>query len=150
MTKKQVGLNFFNNKIKELEKTEVFYFDEEKTEYINYSVNFSMSKIQKTIEELIQTIKYCKQKGDDSLTDGVEILKYLEFLTFKNFTDTEKLLKDKDFDYKLKMAKNLHDTGLIMMFMEDVFKSSEVKKVVDTFTKFIDNSEKMLEKIEEK
>ena len=150
MTKKQVGLNFFNNKIKDLEKTEVFYFDEEKTEYINYSVNFSMSKIQKTIEELIQTIEYCKQKGDDSLNDSVEILKYLEFLTFKNFTDAEKLLKDKDFDYKLKMAKNLHDTGLIMMFMEDVFKSSEVKKVVDTFTKFINNSEKMLEKIEEK
>ena len=150
MTKKQVGLNFFNNKIKELEKTEVFYFDEEKTEYINYSVNFSMSKIQKTIEELIQTIEYCKQKGDDSLNDSVEILKYLEFLTFKNFTDAEKLLKDKDFDYKLKMAKNLHDTGLIIMFMENVFKPSEVKKVVDTFTKFINNSEKMLEKIEEK
>ena len=150
MTKKQVGLNFFNNKIKDLEKTEVFYFDEEKTEYINYSVNFSMSKIQKTIEELIQTIEYCKQKGDDSLNDSVEILKYLEFLTFKNFTDAEKLLKDKDFDYKLKMAKNLHDTGLIIMFMEEAFKPSEVKKVVDTFTKFINNSEKMLEKIEEK
>ena len=150
MTKKQVGLNFFNNKIKDLEKTEVFYFDEEKTEYINYSVNFSMSKIQKTIEELIQTIEYCKQKGDDSLKADIQILQYLEFLTFKNFTDAEKLLKDKDFDYKLKMAKNLHDTGLIMMFMENVFKPSEVKKVVDTFTKFINNSEKMLEKIEEK
>lgn len=145
MTKKQVGLNYFNNKIKELETTKVFYFDEEQTEALNYHVKFSSTKIQEVILELTQTKGYCTENKDESLDGDLNIYKYLEFLIFKKFTDTEKLLKDKDFAYKLKFSKNLYDTGIIELFLNTVFDQAEVQKVVDKLQEFLIKSDMFIE-----
>lgn len=147
MSKKSVGLGYFNNKFKELNETKKFYLDEEKDEFIIYNVKFSFEKIALTIEELINTSLYCNDNNLEELK-GEKLLMYLDFLIFKNFTDADKLLKDKDFEYKLKFAKNIRDTGLVSLFIDNVFDSIEVNKVYDAFYEAEEKAKKLLPQIE--
>lgn len=127
----QLKLSDIQKQVAELDKIEKFYLDKENDQFIYYHPKFAEDKINEIFEELITTGEYCKENKLDKLQTDDEVTEYLQFLIIKHFTSLKDELENKSFDTHYETMKALEKNGLHRVFLDHMFDSVEVIKVLD-------------------
>lgn len=127
----QLKLSDIQKQVSELDKIEKFYLDKENDQFIYYYPKFSEDKINEIFEELISTGEHCKENKLDKLQTDDEVTDYLQFLIIKHFTSLKEELENKSFDTHYETMKALKKNGLHRVFLDHMFDSDEVIKVLD-------------------
>lgn len=127
----QLTLSDIQKQVAELDKKEKFYVDKENDQFIYYYPKFSEDKINDIFEELISTSKYCKESKLDKLSTYDKAMEYLQFLIIKHFTSLKDELDNETFDTHYKTMKALEKHGLHRVFLDRMFDSAEVIKVLE-------------------
>ncbi|WP_342532795.1 hypothetical protein MHB40_15070 [Lysinibacillus sp. FSL K6-0057] len=131
----EVSTAFFTQRAKDVNRKEVYHFDEEKGHSITYFPIFSKSKKDKLIIELIETIQYCKDNNIDYLKDDADMEQYLGYLIIKHFTSLYDTLSKWSVEDNIAYLKGLYDSGDFELFFDEIFTSEEVTKVFDQLRK---------------
>lgn len=128
---KPIGLSFIDQKVKNANKKEKFYLDENKENFIHYFPIFSKKKIDDLLTELMTTIQYCKSNNLEYLSNDAEILQYTNFLIIKYFTSLHTELKDKSFEIHIDTLEKLYDSEMYDLFLAEMFNDEQLTKVID-------------------
>ncbi|QIC46292.1 hypothetical protein GAG94_03605 [Lysinibacillus sphaericus] len=126
----QLTLSDIQKQVAELDKKEKFYIDKENDQFIYYYPKFSEDKINDIFEELISTSKYCKENKISKLQKDDQVTEYLQFLIIKHFTSLNDELGNESFDTHYRTMKALGKNGLHRVFLDHMFDSAEVIKVL--------------------
>lgn len=127
----QLKLSDIQKQVSELDKIEKFYLDKENDQFIYYNPKFAEDKINEVFEELISTGEYCKENKLDKLSTYDKAMEYLQFLIIKHFTSLKDELENKSFDTHYETMKALEKNGLHRVFLDHMFNSAEVIKVLE-------------------
>lgn len=127
----QLKLSDIQKQVAELDKIEKFYLDKENDQFIYYHPKFAEDKINEIFEELISTGEYCKENKLELLQTDDKVIEYLQFLIIKHFTSLKDELENKSLDTHYKTMKALEKNGLHRVFLDHMFDSAEVIKVLD-------------------
>lgn len=127
----QLKLSDIQKQVAELDRIEKFYLDKENDQFIYYHPKFAEDKINEIFEELISTGEYCKENKLDKLSTYDKAMEYLQFLIIKHFTSLKDELENESFDTHYKTMKALEKKGLHRVFLDHMFDSAEVVKVLE-------------------
>lgn len=130
-----VDTSFFTQRAENVNRKEVYHFDEEKGHSITYYPVFPKSKKDELIVELIETIQYCKKKNIDYLKNDADMEQYTGYLIIKHFTSLFDTLSKWSVEDNIAYLKGLYDSGDFEIFFDEIFSNEEVSKVFDQLRK---------------
>lgn len=150
MTKKLTATNYFDQKVVNANKKEVFFLDEEQTQSISYHPVFSKSKRTALLQELLSTVNFCNKNDIKHFSNEFEVLQYLEYLMVKYFTDIKDYFDVSSDDYyvNVDVMRKLYDIDFIDLMLNEAFRKEEMKKVYDEYNKAYERLEIVTQEIE--
>jgi len=130
-----VDPSFFTQRAENVNREEVYHFNEEKGHSITYFPKFSQIKKDKLVVELIETIQYCKDNKMEYLTNDAHVDQYTGYLIIKYFTSLFDTLSKLSIENNIDYMYELYDNGHFEFFLEDLFSLEEVEKVFNQLKK---------------
>src|SRR5690606_8768960 len=94
--KKKLNLDLLMNDDKIFEKNQECKVDEKVTFY--YSQTIGHDKIDELLTELAETMKFAEENNTEYPSNMLHVIEYLQYLSFKYFTNLEEALNSKDYN----------------------------------------------------
>lgn len=138
--KKKLNLDLLMNDDKVFEKNQALKIDDKVTLY--YSQSIGHDKIDELLMELAETLKYAEENKTDYPSNTLHVIEYLQYLSFKYFTNLEEALNSKDYETNIVAFRNAYKKGWMQKVLEEL-DLNEYGKVFDRFYETIDNTAKI-------
>lgn len=141
-----IGEDFILEQVAHFNTKKVHHFNDKYNSVLEYYPIFSKIKKDELIQELLETVNYCRTNKNNHLTNDYEIRHYALFLVIKHFTSFKNVLDGKDYDYHVMMSKHLYDIGLHDTIILEILDFEQVQSVLDQL-ELVESTAKSLVKI---
>ena len=139
--KKKLNINDLLKEDKLYEKETPIEINDKVTLY--YAQKFGYDKIDELLTELVETYNFTVNTENVEPMDDASVLKYLNFLIVKHFTNLQEATEGFDFYQNIEVSAKAYDKGWIKVVIDEL-DYIELSKVYDKYYELVEAGKQLM------